>query len=79
MYLAIDQHGQKTIIPDYKRKTLKEKFFCGQIKKMYIDNTKTGKSRHCGFVLGQGKGNISLWISIFKCTPINLISIKEEV
>lgn len=71
MYLAIDQYGNKTLLKDKKYSTLKETFFCGSIKKAYVDNIKTGKTRHVGYVLGQGAGNGSLWIDLFELKPIN--------
>jgi hypothetical protein len=71
MYLAIDQYGNKTILKDKKYSTLKEVFYCGSIRKMFIDNIKTKASRHTGYVLGQGKGNASLWVDLYELKPIN--------
>lgn len=69
MYLAIDQYGEKKILPDTKRKTLREKFYAGNIQKMYRD-TADGKGRHVGYVLGQGHGNTPLWIELFRLEPL---------
>ena len=68
MYIGIDQYGNKEILPDKKYKTLKEIYYCGSIRKMYRDIN--GQPKHIGYVLGQGKDNISLWVEIFKITPI---------
>lgn len=64
-YLAIDQFGTKTIIDNIKYKTLRETFYCGRIQKMYID-TKGGKSKQSGFVLGQGHNSEPLWLTVLK-------------
>lgn len=69
MYLAIDQYGDKTILADVKRKTIKEKFYAGRIQKMYRD-AKEGQARHVGYVLGQGHGNTPLWIELFRLEPL---------
>ena len=71
MYLAVDQYGNKTILKDKKYSTLKDVFCCGSIRRMYVDNIKTKASRHCGYVLGHGKKNDSLWIDLYELKPIN--------
>ena len=73
MYLAIDQYGNKTIIPNIKYSTLKEKFGVSEnpnIQKTWVD-IKGGGRKHAGYLVGQGKNNISLWLDIFKLTPID--------
>jgi hypothetical protein len=72
MILTIDQYGQKTLVSDIKRKTLKEKFYGGAIHKMYRD-TKEGQAQHVGYTIGQGRGNVSLWLECFKIEPINKV------
>lgn len=69
MYLAVDQFNNKTILENIKYKTLKSVFYCGSIKKMYVD-TKRGEVAQVGFVLGQGRGNQSLWVKIFKLSTM---------
>lgn len=71
MYLAIDQFGGKTILEDIKHKTLKQKFFCGRIEKMYIDS-KEGDTYQTGFILGQGRGYEPLWISVYHIKPLRI-------
>ena len=69
-YLGIDQYGNKTMLPDLKHKTLKEVYYCGNIKPMYQDtldqNSGNWKSYKTGYVLGQGRGNYPLWVRFFK-------------
>lgn len=72
MYIAIDQYGNKTILKDKKYSTLKDKFYCGNIQKMYIDS-KDNTIRHIGYILGQGRGNNPLWIELFKMIPLDKV------
>ena len=66
-YLAIDQYGQTTLLKDKTYKEIRNNYYCGRIKPMYIDTTKGVKK--VGYVLGQGQGNTSLWVTIEKLSP----------
>jgi len=73
MYLAIDQYGNKTILPDKKYKTLREKFYCSKyakVSRMYRDTKDPLKPRHVGYVLGQGHNNNCLWVDLFRLEPL---------
>jgi len=64
-YIGIDQYNTTYFIKKYPRKELLEKLGYKHAEKMYVDDTKTGKARHCGYVIG------GLWISVYEVHPIN--------
>jgi len=68
LYLAIDQYGKKTLLNSITYKNLKKVFFAGSIHLMYQDD-KNGNSHKVGYILGQGAGYESLWLTIYTVTP----------
>jgi len=58
-FLGLDQYGNKYILQKYPRKELMEKLGYRSANKMYVD-TKNGKVRHEGYVIGP------YWINIFR-------------
>lgn len=64
-YMAVDQHGQTYHGLEHPRKDLLERLGTTHADKMFVDNTGTGKARHCGYVIAR------LWLSVFEVTPIN--------
>lgn len=65
MYMAVDQYGQTYHGLKNPRKDLMEKLSRKHVDKMYVDNTKTGKTRHSGYIIG------GLWLSVYEVKPIN--------
>jgi len=66
-YLAIDQYGHKTLLPDKKRKTLIDTF--GLSKSPRVSPMYVSDRQQCGYVIGQGKDYIDLWLTIYKLEP----------
>lgn len=74
MFMGIDQYGQHHhAIPNLKYSTLRDRFCCGSIRKLYADvqDGNEQQTKHVGYVLGQGRGNASLWVTFYNVTPIN--------
>lgn len=71
MFLTRDQWGHLTLInaPNLTHRVLKEKFHGGSVQRMYVD-AKDGKTYQVGYVVGQGHGNMSLWVDAFEVTPM---------
>ena len=65
-YLAISQYGDKDIVT-HPAKDLKAKYG-GRVSKMYVD-TKTGETKHVGYVIG------SLWFSLFEIKPYEKVTL----
>ena len=70
VYLGIDQYGNKNILENISYKELRKVYGAGRINKMYVDQ-KSGGSNHVGYVLGQGRGNISLWVTLYQLKRID--------
>lgn len=59
-FIGIDQHGEHYYIDKYPRKELKEKYYLtGKVSKMYCD-TKDGKCKEKGYVIG------NRWINLYR-------------
>ena len=59
MLVGFDQYGHRYTINKYPRKELLEQLGYQKAEKMYVD-TKDGKSRHVGYIIGD------LWINVYK-------------
>uniref|UniRef100_A0A6M3LPS6 Uncharacterized protein n=1 Tax=viral metagenome TaxID=1070528 RepID=A0A6M3LPS6_9ZZZZ len=59
-YLGIDQYGQHYKIDNHPRQELCDQLGKKHADKMYVDNTKTGQTRHCGYIIG------GLWIDVYE-------------
>ena len=59
-YMGIDQYGHHYHIDKHPRKELCEQVGVKHADKMYVDNTKTGKARHCGYIVA------GYWIDIYE-------------
>jgi hypothetical protein len=66
MFMAVDQHGQTYHNLVHPRKDLLERLGYKHADKVYVDNTKTGKARHCGYVIG------GHWLEVYEVRPINV-------
>lgn len=79
MFLTVDQFGNKTILKDIKHKTLRERFCAGKIVGMFCDSVGGGKTYQTGFVIGQGHGNSSLWLTVYELTPMKKAVYNEKI
>lgn len=63
-YLAVDNYGNKFLLDDIKQKTIKDKFYGGSVKPIYM-----GDGEKIGYWVGQGHGNEGIWVSIYSLQP----------
>ena len=59
-YIGIDQYGKHYKIDKHPREELLIHLGASHAAKMYVDNIKTGKARHCGYIIN------GLWINVYE-------------
>ena len=57
--MGVDQYGNHYDGLVHPRKDLLARLGRKHAEKMYVDNVRTGKARHCGYIIG------GCWIEIF--------------